>query len=87
MSVSSRLQHSGIDSATIVADQNPQLARSVFQFHLNATRPGVTERIHQCFPADTVNLIADAWLQWQGLALHNDPKPSFSLDTDLQWNS
>jgi len=62
MSVASRTQHLRIDPATVVAGDYPKALGSKLKVDFDAAGSGVAECIHQCFAADTIDLIADDWV-------------------------
>ena len=59
MSVASRMQHLRIDPATVVTDDYPETLGGILKFDLDAAGSGVAEGIHQCFPADPIDLAAN----------------------------
>src|SRR5579864_3871300 len=63
-----------IHPTAIVADENPQVARGVFNFDYNFGGAGMPERIGKSFPADKINLIVSDGPQRTGRALDNDAK-------------
>jgi hypothetical protein len=58
----------------------------VFQLDFDALRGGVTERIYQCFPTDSVNLIANQGVKRAGLAFDDDAEPDFVVQAKLVGN-
>ena len=66
MSLASRMQHLRIDAATVVADDYPKALGSVLKFDFDAGGSGVTESIHQSFPADVIDLVANERVQFSG---------------------
>jgi hypothetical protein len=69
---SAGVQYLRVDPAAIIANQNLQLVRGIFQFQFDAARLGVPERIYQGLACDTVHLISDHWVQGTGLPFRND---------------
>jgi len=59
MSLASRTQHLRIDPATVVADDYPESPGGIRYFDFDAAGSGVAECIHQYFPADTIDLVAN----------------------------
>jgi len=75
-----RLQHLGIDALAVVAHQEPEVARRVFEFHLNTRRARVAKCIDECLPADPVHFIAQDRVQRTRLSIHNDSIANVLLD-------
>ena len=59
MSLASRTQHLRIDPATVVADDHPETLGGILKLDFDAAGSGVAECIHQCFPADPIDLVAN----------------------------
>jgi hypothetical protein len=51
------LQHIRFYPASIIADQQPKLTRSICQFHVDVIRPCVAERVGHCLPANPVDFV------------------------------
>jgi hypothetical protein len=47
----------------------------IFQFDFDAFCPGIAKCIDQSFPANSVDFIADNWMQSPGPALNNNAEP------------
>jgi hypothetical protein len=53
------MQHLRIDPATVVADDYPESPGGIRYLDFDAAGSGVAECIHQYFPADTIDLVAN----------------------------
>src|SRR2546428_13231088 len=58
-----RSQHSRVDPAAIISNDNAQMPGGVFELDLNIHRTRMPEGIDQCFASDTVDFIADSFTQ------------------------
>jgi hypothetical protein len=74
VSLTSSLEHLGIDSTPVVANPHAQLAVTIFKFKLHALGSGMTKSVEQSLPADTVNLMLKKRLQRLLPAGDNDAK-------------
>src|SRR5260370_11196384 len=74
MSLSARGQEMRIHAATIVANQEPQLARGILDFHYNLSGAGMAESISKGFASNEINLIINNRPQLPCLAFHDAPK-------------
>ena len=70
-----RTQELRIDPGPVVADQQPQVLGRVRDFHFDAARLRVTERVDQRLASDAVDLITNYRVQRTGCAFDDDPKP------------
>lgn len=59
MPVAPGAQNLGVDSAAVVAHENPQVARRILKLHFNGAGVRVAECIRERFMANKINLITD----------------------------
>src|SRR5215472_1144800 len=72
MTVAAVLKHLRVNSTTVVADDYAQECRSIINFHFDAGRLRMAERIYQRLPANAVNIITNDRPQWEGGTIHDD---------------
>ena len=60
--LAARLQQLRIDAASVVADQDSQLAGGVFELISMLFARGMPECVDQSFAADAINLVAQDWV-------------------------
>jgi hypothetical protein len=65
-----------VNATTVVADENAEMFRSIFQFDFDVPCAGFAEGIHQHFTANTVDFIADNWMQRPGPPFDSHAKPN-----------
>jgi len=63
-----RSQHSPVDPAAIIPNDNAQTPGSIFELDFNTPRTGAPEGIDQCFATDTIDFIAYSLVQYSGPA-------------------
>jgi hypothetical protein len=77
------MQHFGVDPAAVVANQNPKLVGSIFQFHFDIARAGMAKCIDQGFAANTIDIVTDGRSHWQGRTFDKNAKTDFLLYAQL----
>ena len=63
MPVAARLQYMRFDSAAIVAHQNTQTARRIFQFDFDVLRPRMAKCVDQRLSADPIHVVTEQRVQ------------------------
>src|SRR6185295_20103004 len=61
-----------VDTAAVVANEEPQLARRVFDFDLDRLGARVTERVQQSLAPDPVHFIPHRGIELPGAAFYDD---------------
>jgi hypothetical protein len=71
MSISPGLEYFGVNSTTVIPDENSKLLFSIFNFHFNACRAGVPKSVHDRLTANAIDFVAEHGRQWLRAALYN----------------
>src|SRR4029453_4017685 len=61
--VAARQHHLRIDTAAVVAHQHAELPRAVFELDFDVRRSRMAEGVDTAPPADSLDFVADDWLQ------------------------
>src|SRR6476646_9731358 len=74
MAITTRTDYFRVNTDTVIADQEAQMDRSIFDLHFEIAGRGVPECIHQRFTADAIYVFVDHRLQSPRLTFHQNSK-------------